>query len=249
MTGSLLKGALISFTASGGALGLPSLPNVIVFQFNPESITHAWTEPGAPQPAQGSDSKVKFSPLAVSGPPGESFSFTLMLDSDEQQADVATDPIGAGLAFVSGVYTRLAALELLQFPTEEASPPLVGAVSAAASAAGAGASAADSQTTSVPFMQVPIVLFVFGPFRIVPVRVTALSVSEKQYDGLLNPTHAEAQITLTVLTPDEIKSVSGTMAGIATAAYGYTQGVRQVQALANLGESAASILGMLPTPF
>lgn len=250
MTGSLLKGALISFTASGGALGLPSLPNVIVFQFNPESITHAWTEPGAPQPAQGSDSsKVKFSPLAVSGPPGESFSFTLMLDSDEQQADVATDPVGAGLAIASGVYTRLAALELLQFPTQETSPPLVGAVSAAASAAGSGASAADSQTVSVPFSQVPIVLFVFGPFRIVPVRVTALSVSEKLYDGLLNPTHAEAQITLTVLTPDEIQSVTGTMAGIATAAYSYTQGVRQAQALANLGESAASILGMLPTPF
>jgi hypothetical protein len=250
MTGSLLKGALISFTAAGGALGLPSLPNVIVFQFNPESITHAWTEPGAPQPAQGAqDSKVKFSPLAVSGPPGESFSFTLMLDSDEQQADVATNPVAAGLAFIGGIYPTLAALELLQFPTQETSPPLVGAVSAAASAAGAGASAADSQTVSVPFSQVPIVLFVWGPLRIVPVRVTALSVSEKLYDGLLNPTHAEAQITLTVLTPDEIQSVTGSMAGIATAAYSYTQGVRQAQALANLGEAAASILGMLPTPF
>ena len=32
------------------------------------------------------------------------------------------------------------------------------------------------------------------------------------------------------------------------AAYNYTQGLRQVQAIANLAESAASILGMLPTP-
>ena len=32
-------------------------------------------------------------------------------------------------------------------------------------------------------------------------------------------------------------------------AYTYTQGLRQVQAAANLGDSAATIIGMLPTPF
>jgi hypothetical protein len=95
---------------------------------------------------------------------------------------------------------------------------------------------------------VPIVLFVWGALRIVPVRVTAFSVTEKLFDGLLNPTHAEATITLTVLTPDELAAVQGPMAGIATSAYTYMQGVRQAQALANLGESAASVLGMLPTP-
>jgi hypothetical protein len=244
MAGSVLKGALISFQPAGG-LGLPSLPNVIMFQINPESITHAWTEAAAPQAP--SDPKIKYSPLAVTGVPGETFSFTLMLDSDEQIADTATDPIGAGLASLSGVYTRLAAIELLQYPSNPPSAGLVGQVSAATSAAGLGTSAADSQATSVPESQVPVVLFVWGAFRIVPVRVTALSVAEKLYDSLLNPTHAEATITLTVLTPDELAAVQGPMAGIAQAAYDYTQGVRQVQAIANLGESAASILGMLPT--
>jgi len=244
MAGSVLKGALISFQPAGG-LGLPSLPNVIMFQINPESITHAWTEAAAPQAP--TDPKIKYSPLAVTGVPGETFSFTLMLDSDEQIADTATDPIGAGLASVSGVYTRLAAIELLQYPIAPPSAGLVGQVSAAVSAAGLGTSAADSQATSVPESQVPVVLFVWGAFRIVPVRVTALSVAEKLYDSLLNPTHTEATITLTVLTPDELAAVQGPMAGIAQAAYDYTQGVRQVQAIANLGESAASILGMLPT--
>jgi len=243
MPGSVLKGALISFMASPG-LGLPSLPNVIMFQINPESITHGWTEATAPQPP--SDSKIKYSPLAVAGVPGESFSFTLMLDSDEQISDVATDPIGAGLAEVSGVYTRLAALELLQFPANPPSSSLVGGVTAAASAAGVGASAADAQTTSVPVGEVPVVLFVWGPMRIVPVRVTALSVTEKLYDALLNPTHAEAQMTLTVLTPDELAAIQSPMAGIANTAYDYTQGLRAAQALANLAESAANILGMIP---
>lgn len=242
---AVLKGALLSFMPPGG-LGLPSLPNVIVFQINPETITHAWTEAAPPQPP--SDAKVKVNPLAVTGVPGESFSFTLMLDSDEEQADVATDPVGAGLAIVSGVYTRLAALELLQFPTLSPTSSLVGQVSAATAAAGAGTSAADSSSQSVPLSQVPVALFIWGPLRIVPVRVTAFSATEKLFDSLLNPTHAEAQITLTVLTPDELAAVQGSMASIAQAAYSYTLGLKQAQAVANLAESASSILGMLPIP-
>lgn len=238
-----LKGALISFMPPGG-LGLPALPNIVVFQINPETITHAWTEAQPP-----SDQKTKdANPLAVTGVPGESFSFTMMLDSDEQQADVSTDPVGAALAIASGVYTRLAALELLQFPTLSPTASLSGQVSAAASAAAQGTSATDSSTQSVPLSQVPVVLFVWGPQRIVPVRVTAFGVTEKLFDGLLNPTHAEAQITLTVLTPDELAAVQGSMASIAQAAYTYTLGLKQAQAVANLAESAASIIGMLPIP-
>jgi hypothetical protein len=54
---------------------------------------------------------------------------------------------------------------------------------------------------------------------------------------------------LRVLTPDEIVSVDGPMKPLANIAYVYTQGLRQVQAAANLGDAAASIIGMLPTPF
>jgi hypothetical protein len=243
-----LKGALLSFTATGG-LGLPPLPNVIVFQINPETITHAWTEAAAPSPPQPkpNEQPAYVSALAVNGNPGESFSFTLMLDSDEQISDVSTDPIGAGLAVLSGVYTRLAALELLQFPSPSPSAGLLGGVSSAASAASQGASADNSASQSVPVMQLPVVLFVWGPMRIVPVRVTALSVNEKLFDELLNPTHAEATITLSVLTPKDLADVPSPMKGIATSAYDYTQGLRQVQAIANLAESAASVVGMLPT--
>jgi hypothetical protein len=250
MAGSILKGALISFMPAG-PLGLPALPNVIVFQFNPETITHAWTEATAPQPPPSTPDKpaAKVSALATTGDPGESFSFTLIMDSDQQIADISSDPIGGGLATVSGLYSRLAAIEMLQFPNKPPSGGLVGGVTAAASAAGVGASAAGAAQTSVPSMMVPIVLFVWGPLRIVPVRITALSVAEKMFDDLLNPTHAEATITLTVLTPDDIANVPDTLASVAQAAYSYTQGVREVAALANLAESASNVLGMLPTPF
>jgi hypothetical protein len=240
MVGAVLKGALISFSAMGTSTDMSSSPNVIVFQFNPEMISHDWTE--ATTGATGTDPRMNFSPLATSGVPSERFSFTLILDSDEQLAGL--DPISVSLAEVYGIYAQLSALEMLQFPITSAASALVGQVSAAADAAGLGQSA--PQCTSVPVSEVPVVLFVWGLQRIVPVRVTGLTVKETLYDVLLNPTHAEVEISLTVLTPDELAAVNGPMKKIASIAYNYSQGLRQSRAAENLAQPAASILGMLP---
>jgi hypothetical protein len=244
MAGQFIKGALVSFTPS--FIGVT--PDVIVFQFNPETITHAWTAAGG---ETASDPQAGRNPQAAKGIPGESFSFVLSLDANDMIADGNRNPVGAGLAQASGVYTRLAALEMLQYPMSTAGSGLLGSVSASIGAAPQIASAAPASTKSetVPRLEMPTVLFVWGPQRIVPVRLTALSINERLYDATLNPTHAEAQVTLRVLTPDELLAVSAPMGDIAKIAYVYTQGLRQVQALANLGDAAASIVGMLPTPF
>ena len=47
----------------------------------------------------------------------------------------------------------------------------------------------------------PVVLFAWGLGRIVPVRVVSLTITERLYDTLLNPVHAEAQVGLQVLHP------------------------------------------------
>jgi len=238
-----IRGALVSFTSS--FIGL--MPNVIVFQFNPETITHAWTAAAA---AETHDKDSKPNPLAVKGVPGESFSFTLAMDSNDAIADGGSNPVAAGLAKVSGVYPRLAALEMLQYPTGSSGGGLIGGVSASISTSGLSLSTSGGGASqTVPQSQVPTVLFIWGPQRIVPVRVTALNITERLYDSALNPSHAEAQITLRVLTPDEIVSIDGPMQQLANVAYVYTQGLRQVQAAANLGDAVASIIGMLPTPF
>jgi hypothetical protein len=234
MPSSYMRGALIEFTTTM----LIPLPNVIIFQYNPETISHAWTVP-SPSPVAGN-------PLAVPGVPGETFSFTLLLD--------ANDDVGSGnpIAIASGIYSRLAALEMLIFPTS-VSPTagLLGTVTASVSAGGAsiGGSATSGAAAQpqVPVSVAPTVLFIWGPGRIVPVRVTALTVSEKIFDALLNPTHAEVQITLKVLTPDELQNLQGPLASVAQAAYAYTQGERQVLALANLAIAVGSIIGMIPT--
>lgn len=240
MAGKFIKGALVEFMETF----LLPLSNVIVFQFNPETMTHTWTQPTA---AGGSGADAN--PLAVRGVPGESFSFTVMLDSNDSIAD--NNPISGPLAEVSGVYSRLAALEMLQYPTGgKGSGGLLGSVSASLSNGSIdlslNASADGAVKRNIPQSQVPTVLFVWGPGRIVPVRVTNLTITEKLYDNLLNPIHAEAQLGLRVLTLEELKFVTGPLKEIAKGAYAYSQGLREALAVANLGNAAESIIGMLP---
>src|SRR5262245_53762155 len=106
-----MKGALVSFMPT--IVG--SLPNVIVFQFNPETITHSWS--AATWSGQGGKAKPAADPMAVDTVPGESFSFKLSLDANESIAGTDSNPVSAALATVSGVYTRLAALEMLMYPS------------------------------------------------------------------------------------------------------------------------------------
>jgi len=232
--GQYLRGAFIEFTES---FPIP-IPNVILFQYNPETMTHTWTPAqtgGANTPGQTASN-----PLAITGPPEESFSFTIMMDAGDTIADGSV--VTAGLAEVSGVYTRLAALEMLLFPTAPPGGGLVGSISSAL-----GLSGPPAPSTSVPASQLPTVLFVWGPGRIAPVRVTTLTITEKLYDGtLLVPTHAEAQLGLKVLTPAELVFVDGPLGTLANAASTYTTGLREALAIANLANSVESIIGMLP---
>jgi hypothetical protein len=233
MSGFLLKGGLIEFMETP----LIPIPNVIIFQYNPETMTHGWTPaataPGTPGQASN--------PLAITGQPQETFSFTLVMDSNDTIAD--GNAAIAGLAELSGLYTRIAALELL-FPSAPPGGGLIGSVTAALGIGGASSAA---PTTQVPAAQLPTVLFVWGPGRIVPVRVTAFSIAEKLYDPtLLNPIHVEAQITLRVLTMDELKYVDGPLGSLAKTANSYSQGLREALAIANLANAVSSIIGMLP---
>lgn len=230
-----LRGALVEFMPTG----LIPIPNIIVFQYNPESMSHAWTQP---EPPAAGPNQTTTNPLAVKGNPGESFSFTLSLDAADSIADGVAS---AALAQVSGVYSRLAALEMLLFPASATAGGLLGSVTAGIGSL-LGGSGGGGVKRSVPANTINTVLFVWGPGRIVPVRVTALTVTERLYDSLLNPTKAEVQITLRVLTDDELKHATDTLAGLANAANAYSHGLREVLAVANLINAGESILGMLP---
>jgi hypothetical protein len=249
MSGFFLKGALIQLMPTF----LVPLPNLIIFQFNPETMRHSWSQPlprGAGGAGQGSSGQSD--PQAVSGAPTESYSFTLYMDANEMITSGSETQ--KDLAIVTGVASRLAALEMLQYPLPPSGTSLagqlIGTVGASASVGGAGASVGGAagggqQTpTAVPTSQVAAALFVWGPERIVPVRLTTLEVTETLYDEILNPVHAQADVTLQVLTPPEIKGITPkAVKFIANAAYWYTQGERQVLAVA---DTAESVIGLLP---
>lgn len=254
----LIKGAFVEFTDN---FTVP-MPNVVVFQFNPETMRHSWEHAQPPPPpAVG-----KSNPLAVRGVPGETFNFELVLDATDMIVDGG--PLTASLAKDSGVYTRLAALEMLLYPVGgPTAGGLLGTVSAAVGgavsgaiggvggfAAGTGISllggkiggSAGQAKRPVPQSQVPTVIFVWGTKRIVPVRVNSLTIQETLFDPFLAPTHATATVEVRVLTPDELTWLTGPLKDLAKTAYKQTLKNRQALAVANLGEAVESIIGMLP---
>jgi len=231
MPGQYLRGALVELVPTG----LVPVPNIVIFQYNPESLVHSWSQAEAPK---SSNTEAVGNPLAVEGAPGEAFSFTIAMDASDTIADGG---FTVDLAKVSGIYSRIAALEMLMYPSQAAGGALLGLVSASiASLAG------KSVKRKVPFSVMPTVLFVWGAGRIVPVRVTTLTITEKLYDPFLNPIHAEAQIGLRVLTQDELAHDTDTLAPVANAVYLYTMGLRQALAVANLANAVESVIGMLP---
>ncbi len=238
MNGFVLKGALVEFMPT--FLPIP-VPNVIVFQYNPETMTHTWTQPEPATTAGIEESN----PLAVKGMPGEAFSFTIAMDARDEIADGSAP--AAALAESSGIYSRLAALEMLLYPTGTAQTGLTGAVSAAVLSALSGASSGPTRT--IPQSVLPVTLLIWGAGRIVPVRVTGLTITEQLYDSALNPIHAEAQLTLRVLTPAELVAASAdndVLGNLATTAYNYTLTLRQALAAANLANATESLIGMIP---
>jgi hypothetical protein len=238
MSGFVMKGALAEYlpTFQSG-----QQPTVIVFQYNPETMTHTWTQPG---PAGGAGTETG-NPIAVSGMPGESFSFTISMDSGEDIADGLPQP--AALAADSGLYNRLAALEMLMYPTTGGQSGLTGAVSAANQTGSSGGSSGPAR--AIPQSVMPLTLFIWGNGRIVPVRITGLTITEQLYDSSLNPTHVQAQVALRVLTPAELAALSAgnaVLGDLATNAYTYTLTLRQQLAAKNSANGSESTIGMVP---
>ena len=202
-----LKGAFINLGA--GLLG--ALPNIVVFQFNPDRVTRT---PSMVQPPPKDDGSGTHNSAQQPGQPSESYSFTLRVDATDQLA--SSNPIAAA----SGVLPALSAMELLMVPK--------GSLSIDLFKLGGG-----KKPHQHPPDQLPTILFFWGPFRILPVNVTSLSISETEYDPLLNPVRAEVTVNLQVLTPSQIAKD----ATIAQGAYAYSQGVKEVMAALNLANA------------
>jgi hypothetical protein len=235
----LLKGALIQFSAPM----LVPIPNIIVFQYNPEGIKRTVGGRGTTREAGGEGrAPLDANPLAQPYDPSETFDLTLELDA----ADALEEPEGHPIAVISGVADRIAAMEMLAYPQEESALGGVLGVSIDISLSGMGASVGGSNEP-VPCKTVPVVLFFWGPGRIVPVRVTGFSVEEQAFSPTLYPIRAKVTVGLQVLDAKAFDNQEQTAAvKIAKACYTFTRVQKELLATANIANTVESIIGMLP---
>src|ERR1700737_3122 len=52
--------------------------------------------------------------------------------------------------------------------------------------------------------ETPLTVFVFGPKRIAPVRITEFSITEEAFDTALNPIRAKVSLGMRVLSIDDV---------------------------------------------
>jgi hypothetical protein len=217
----LVKGALLEF--GDAILGL--LPNIILFQYNPEQLSHKLDQPPSRSSSTSNITTEVKETFRTPDLPVESISdLKIVLDATDQMEQ--GDPITA----VRGIGPAIAALEMMMFPLGTSLLNL-------GSLLGAGSSG----SAKVPPQQLPLVLFVWGPWRVIPVNVTSVSVVEQDFDPLLNPIRAEVTVSLRVISKDDLDKDS-----FAYGAYVWTQANREVNAALNIANTVQLAAGMLP---
>lgn len=172
----LLKGALI------GVDIFNPLASVVVFQYNPDTMTRR-LEPRA----AGGDGE-KGEAFRLAGPPKETITLSVEIDATDQLEEA--NPI----AVASGITPTLAALEMMLYP--KSALVIANTILAAVG------------TVEVIPAEGPMILFVWGPTRVLPVRLTGLTITEEAYDTVLNPTRAKAELSLAVLSYNDLKLTS-----------------------------------------
>ena len=240
----LLRGAIVQFSAPM----IVPIPNVIIFQYNPESLSRTLEPYQLPDSkATGPDKAVTDAPsTSQPKPPVEKFTLALQLDASDALETPDTHPV----AVVSGVADRLAALEMLLYADDSSglgfsiSLPIGASLGGGAGAAVGGSVSA--QAEKVPKGKAPTILFIWGPGRIVPVRINTFTVDEQLNNPMLYPLRAKVSLGMQVLTDADFGSSPDTIEKLAIACYKFTMTQKRVLALANTANDVESILGLLP---
>lgn len=187
------RGAFVAFEPDG----YPKRSRVIPFRFMPDSLSRQVSVDAAPTPAgtegarSGRGAAADDSTSAGGKPPTETFTLHIRLDladRDERPPDL-TDELG--------VAPEIAAIEDLLYPT---------ASEAHASTTGKG-----------PYQAVqarPTVLLVWGPKRVVAVRIKSLTINESRFNTALNPTRAEIDAAVEVLGEADAKADAAVRAAL-----------------------------------
>lgn len=157
-----------------------SVQRVITLQYTPDSLTRSLKPQG---PAEGGD---RLEALRLTGPPVETLSLEAEMDATEQ----LEFPQRNRTAVEVGIGAQIAALEILLYP-------------ALADLQAANDLAARGTIEILPAVT-PLMLFVWGTYRVLPVRITEFSVVEEAFDTSLNPIRAKISLGMRVLSVNDL---------------------------------------------
>ncbi len=158
---------------------LNPLASVTVFQYNPDTMTR--TLAAQTTGGEGSD---RAEPMRIKGAAVETIGIEVEVDATDQLER------GDGVATSMGVYPQLSALEMLLYPKTA----LVVANTVLLALG----------TIEILPPMAPFTLFIWGPKRILPVRITGLTITEEAHDPQLNPIRAKVSLQMRVLTYSDL---------------------------------------------
>lgn len=172
----LLKGAIV------GVSVVDPLSSVVIFQYNPDTLTRTIRVSAAGREGDKSEA------LRLKGPPDETVRLEIEVDASDQLEQ------GDSAAAQLGVYPALSRLELLLYP----SSTLVIA-NEVLSALG---------VIEMVAPEAALTLLVWGPKRVLPVRTIGFTITEEAFDPNLNPIRAKVALDLAVLNYHDLGLVS-----------------------------------------
>lgn len=170
----LLRGGLVLVDPTNG-----NVLRIIPLQYNPDTLTRSFQIKGT-----GAESGDRTEALRLKGPPVETLKVDVEIDATDQLE------VGDSQTVQAGLHPLLSALEGLIYPTS-------GSLQSNNAAASAG-------NIEIIAATAPLTVFVFGPKRIAPVRITELTITEEAFDVSLNPIRAKISLGFRVLTVDDI---------------------------------------------
>ncbi|HEY5061693.1 MAG TPA: hypothetical protein VII52_09175 [Gemmatimonadaceae bacterium] len=223
----LMRGALIEYASDF----LGPLPNVVIFQFNPETLTRVIQIPPRPTGVTARETS------QAGEIPVERITLRAQFSAAQILGDGDTVP--RAIARSVGVGPQLAALEQMVHPTDILGGLIGQAIDAVGDALGSGGG--DPPIQPVPREQYPRILFIWGLTRVLPVIIESMTITEQQYDNLLNPVEAEVSLGLAVI---DVANCSDDQ--IAKGAQEFTAIAQEALAVSNLLVTAPLARELIP---
>jgi hypothetical protein len=122
--------------------------------------------------------------LRLKGPAIETIHCDVEIDATDQLA--ASDPTAMSL----GISPQLAVLELLVYPSSS-----ILIANEVLSLVG---------TIEILPMSSNLTIFIWGPNRVTPVRITGIEIAEEAFDPKLNPIRAKVSLSMRVLNVNDV---------------------------------------------